>query len=152
MNNKTLVEIVLFFVVGVLVGGIASMSYFYNKGVSDSRARLEKVGILEPLPRESFFDFGKVFSKNGKEIKFEIASYDPLSTPNETEIKTVFLQSDTKLVLRVFNDTTEQGAVSFIDTEIKPTKLSVGDHIVVESDKNVIGAKEINAIKIIVTK
>ena len=153
MSNKNLGLIIISLIVGGLVGNYVGMNYYYNQGVSDSRIKLEKVGILQPLPKESLSVFGKVLSYNGQRISLEIiGSYDPLSDSEKSEIKTVLLQPATVVILRTFDEQVTSGAIPYTDTAVEQTKISAGDQIVVESVKNVIGAKKITAIKIIIIK
>ena len=153
MDNKNLVKIVFALIIGGLIGGFIGMNYSYSKGIEDSRAKLEKLGILQPVIKESLSVFGKVLSSDGKTISLEVvSSYDPLATPGSPETKTVLTTPTTEVILRKFEEATKPGLVPYSDTKIELSALAVGDQVVVESDKNVIGVKEVTAVKIIVTK
>ncbi len=151
---KSLVPpIIVSLLVGALVGNFLGREYYLELGMENARAKLEKAGILQPIPQESFSVFGKVVFNDGQKIKLEVApAYDPLSDQKKPEIKNLSLEPKTEVIKRVFDEKAQLGAIPYKDTKMEIANIAVGDQIVVESNENVIGKSKIVAKKIIAVK
>ncbi|MBI5449348.1 hypothetical protein HY948_03470 [Candidatus Gottesmanbacteria bacterium] len=160
-SSKTTSKLILTFLVLVAVVLLVSKIYFFNQGYSkateDIRDKLEKSGLVTPLPEEVFSVFGIVESideKLGILMLNAYPPYDPLASGAvKTKAMSISISSDTKIVKRTTNEddilSGKSDALTLKDEAISLSGLRTGDQVNVESKDNILNKESFVASKII---
>lgn len=152
MCRSLVPPIIVSLVIGAILGAvIGGQFYYYKKGIADARAKLEKAGVLTPLPTESNSVFGKVSNFDGQKMIVEaFPAYDPLASDRKPIFKNAVLTTETSAFKRVNNPKFgTPKSTPFYDEGINLSDISVGDQVVVEADENILNKSEFKAKTII---
>lgn len=160
-SPKTILKVAIVFVLLLVATFWFSKVYYFSQGYTratvDIRDRLEKGGVVAPMPKEVFALFGIVKSIDEKTNTVSLDAYppyDPASpSSSQTKVISVTVSSDTQIVKRTTNEadllSNKTGELTFKDEVINLSALRAGDQVNVESKENILDKTSFTASKII---
>lgn len=160
-SPKTILKVIVWSLLLFVATLWFSKSYFFDQGylqaTKDVRARLEKSGVIAPLPVEVSTVFGIIRSVDEEKGVINLDAYPPYDPASplssQTKVVSVVVTDGTEILKRTMNEEDvlkgKTDSLTFNDEKISLSSLKVGDQVNVESKENVLGKSSFVASKII---
>ena len=153
-KNKNIAKVIaltLIFVGILYQGAVFLFDYGYSSAKNEIRSKLERDGIITPLPVFVSYVTARVNEVDDSTKTLDVLifkNYDPLFDSNLKQVRGVIRTvGDTEVVRRISSNQSPEG---YVDTKIQFVDIKPGDQVGLVSTENILNKKDFQVSKIVV--